>query len=534
MNKSPYVQSLLTQSIEGSFDAIVIGSGIGGMTTAAWLAKHGKKVLVLEQHYSPGGYTHTFMRRGYEWDVGVHYIGDVHVPQTYTSKMFKAIASDRLQWADMGEVYDRMVFGNDIYDFYKGKKAFADHLKTRFSSAADQKAIDQYIGLLYDIQKDMTGFFAEKAMPAAISTLFGGWMRRKAMRYNKSTLEVLRSITSNPKLIAVLCGQYGDYGLPPSQSSFLMHAMLARHYMNGGSYPVGGSASIFNAIAPTVTEAGGAIFTHAAVKEIQLKNNRATAVLLENGQSVSAPIIVSSAGIYNTFKNLLPASWAEKHGLIAQSEAIPPSLSHVCLYLGIREAREKVPLPKANYWVFPDLYDHDLAVANYLRDPEQELPVTYISFPSSKDPNWDQRYPGRTTLEIVSMAPWEQWSKWSNTSWKKRPDEYEEAKEKLSTKMLEVLFRMEPSLRGRIDHAELSSPLSTKHFTRYQHGELYGLEHSPQRFNARFLKPSSPISGLYLSGQDVSTVGVAGAMAGGLLCASVILRKNLFAELRNS
>ena len=65
---------------EESYDAIVIGSGMGGMTTAALLSKMGKKVLVLEQHYVPGGFTHTFRRKGYEWDVGVHAVGD-HVSE---------------------------------------------------------------------------------------------------------------------------------------------------------------------------------------------------------------------------------------------------------------------------------------------------------------------------------------------------------------------------------------------------------------------------------------------------------------------
>ena len=65
--------------VGGPYDAIVIGSGMGGLTAAAMLARHGgKKVLVLERHYTAGGFTHVFRRPGYEWDVGVHYIGRVN------------------------------------------------------------------------------------------------------------------------------------------------------------------------------------------------------------------------------------------------------------------------------------------------------------------------------------------------------------------------------------------------------------------------------------------------------------------------
>src|SRR5512139_1026123 len=93
----------------GPWDAIVIGSGIGGLATAALLAKYGgKKVLVLERHYTPGGYTHVFHRPGYEWDVGVHYIGDVHRGSMLRAA-FDVIGDGGIEWEDMGEVYDRIV-----------------------------------------------------------------------------------------------------------------------------------------------------------------------------------------------------------------------------------------------------------------------------------------------------------------------------------------------------------------------------------------------------------------------------------------
>ena len=97
---------------EEIYDAIVIGSGMGGMTTAAMLSKLGKKVLVLEQHYVPGGFTHTFRRKGYEWDVGVHYIGGVGSPETSTYKLFDHVTGGALRWVTMGDVYDRIAIGD--------------------------------------------------------------------------------------------------------------------------------------------------------------------------------------------------------------------------------------------------------------------------------------------------------------------------------------------------------------------------------------------------------------------------------------
>ena len=117
----------------GDYDAIIIGSGIGGLTSAALMAIHGnKRVLVLERHYTAGGFTHTFTRKGYEWDVGVHYIGEVHHQRAEVRRIFDDITDGQLKWADMGDVYDRIIIGEDQYDLVKGKKNFIKQLTRYF------------------------------------------------------------------------------------------------------------------------------------------------------------------------------------------------------------------------------------------------------------------------------------------------------------------------------------------------------------------------------------------------------------------
>ena len=110
------------------YDTILIGSGMGSLTTAAILAKEGQRVLVLERHYTPGGFTHVFKRKGYEWDVGIHYIGEVQRPNSVIKRLFDYISNGQLQWADMGEVYDRIILGDRHYDLVKGVKNFTAQL----------------------------------------------------------------------------------------------------------------------------------------------------------------------------------------------------------------------------------------------------------------------------------------------------------------------------------------------------------------------------------------------------------------------
>ena len=118
--------------LQVSYDAIIIGSGLGSLTTAALLSKEGKKVLVLEKHYTVGGFTHVFKRKGYEWDVGIHYIGEVQRPNSVIKRLFDYITEDKLKWADLGEVYDKIIIGDREYDFVKGVDNFKKKLVEYF------------------------------------------------------------------------------------------------------------------------------------------------------------------------------------------------------------------------------------------------------------------------------------------------------------------------------------------------------------------------------------------------------------------
>ena len=157
--------------------------------------------------------------------------------------------------------------------------------------------------------------------------------------------------------------------------------------------------------------------------------------------------------------------------------------------------------------------------------------MVYISFPSAKDPDFANRHPGKATVEVVSIAPYERFRQWEDTRWMKRGEDYEDVKRELSQRLIDVLEREVPRVAGKIAYHELSTPLSTRHFGAYREGEIYGLEHTPQRFRQRALRPRTKLKGFFLTGQDVCTAGVAGALFGGVLAASAILGRNLLTQI---
>ncbi|MGB9291311.1 MAG: NAD(P)-binding protein, partial [Terracidiphilus sp.] len=216
-----YKQAKLAET----WDAIVVGSGIGGLTAAVLLGAHAdKRVLVLERHYEAGGFTHTFHRPGYEWDVGLHYIGQMQDERSAVRRAFDNVTAGSVQWQPMPDVYDRILIEGRTFNFAAGLERFREGLRESFPG--ESRAIDRYIVAVKACNRASGLYYAEKAVPEPVATLVGSLMRLPYMRWaRQTTREVLESLTGNRELMGVLTAQWGDYGLPPGKSSFAAHAM---------------------------------------------------------------------------------------------------------------------------------------------------------------------------------------------------------------------------------------------------------------------------------------------------------------------
>jgi all-trans-retinol 13,14-reductase len=522
----PYKQAKLSDH----WDAIVIGSGIGGLTAAVLLAVHGgKRVLVLERHYEVGGFTHTFRRPGYEWDVGLHYIGQVQDDRSKARRAFDHITEGKVEWQAMPDIYDRFIIQGQRFDLSAGLEPFREGLKQSFPREAG--AIDRYIRAVQACNRVSALYYAEKAIPVRAAAVAGGLMRAPYMRWAKrTTREVLERLTSNRELIGVLTAQWGDYGLPPAKSSFAVHATIAEHYFSGGSYPIGGASAIAAAIVPQIERYGGSVVSSAEVVAILVENTKATGVRMSDGSEFHAALVLSDAGAANTFERLLSPDLPAMKALRYQLRTLQPSTAHLSLYVGLSQSDAALELKGTNLWIYPS-FDHDANVEKFSRDIDSPFPVVYISFPSAKNPDFQRRHPRKSTIEAITMVPYEAFARWEETRWKRRGNEYDALKQGLSARLRAELERQVPTVIGNIAYAELSTPVTTRHFMNYGHGEIYGVASTPKRFSIRGLGARTPIGGLYLTGQDVSTLGVVGALFGGVISASAALGKNLLSAV---
>jgi all-trans-retinol 13,14-reductase len=505
--------------LSGPYDALVIGSGIGGLTTASLLAELGWRVAVLEQHYTAGGATHSYERAGYEWDVGVHYLGDMGA-RTTVRRLMDFLTQGQLDWAPMDAHYDRFFIGDRVYDAVAGRAEFRDNLVAHFPREA--QAIDRYLQLLGEVSRGMRTFTLDRTLPPWAAAIAGPLLRsRLPASFDRTTWEVLSELTDDPELIAVLTGQWGDLGLPPKRSSFVIQALIAKHYLHGGFYPVGGAWRIADTILPRIRATGGEVFTYARVEQVLVQDGRTRGVRMADGTEIAARCVISDAGAINTFARLLPADVARQHGYDRLIDDVKPSIGHLGVYIGLKGTAEEYDLPKTNYWIYPG-NDYDAALDRFMADPTGPFPAVYISFPSAKDPDFARRHPGKATIEIVAPAPYEIFARWADRTWGQRGEDYATLKQGYGERLLEHLYDKVPQVRGHIDYWEVSTPLSMKWFCGWERGELYGLDHDPSRMRQRWLRPRTKVPGLWLTGQDIMSCGVSGAMMGGLAAATAI------------
>ncbi|MFH1455732.1 MAG: NAD(P)/FAD-dependent oxidoreductase [archaeon] len=515
--------SLKKSEFKHNYDAIIVGSGIGGLTTGAILSKEGKKVAVLEKHYTVGGFTHVFKRRDWIFEVGVHYIGEMENPESLMRKISDYVTDGRLEWHLFTDNYDRVVVEGESFEFPAGKDNLQSELEKRFPE--EKKAIAKYLKMIKNVRAASGPYYLERTLPrnSLLRKLLSPLMRRKFLSYStKTTDEVLSSLTDNGLLKLYLTGLAGDYGLMPAESSFAIHALTAQHFINGANYPVGGGSAISKNIVDIIEENGSQVVTRAGVEEILVNNDRVVGVRLEDGQELFSDIVVSNAGLTTTYNKLFSKENKQKYGLVEQLEGLGLSETYMCLFIGLNGDQEELGLNSTNHWIYGGVNPYE-DLKKFRKDYTSDFPILYLAFPSAKDPQWKDDFPGKSTAEIISSVPYEIFEKWQNTRFKRRGEDYENLKEYFSDRLLKEFIKHHPELEDKIAFFELSTPLSVEHFCNYEQGQIYGLNHKPERFSSKNFSFHGPIKGLYLTGQDALNVGIGSAFISGTLASLAIL-----------
>uniref|UniRef100_A0A8C0B4K7 All-trans-retinol 13,14-reductase n=1 Tax=Buteo japonicus TaxID=224669 RepID=A0A8C0B4K7_9AVES len=478
---------------------------------------------------------------------GIHYVGQMQ-EGSITRFMVDQLTEGQLEWAQLPAVYDTVVLGEPgsgrTYRIYSGKEEYFQGLKEQFPG--EGAAIDEFERLVKSVGRGTMLVGVLKMIPRVLAMLLcrSGLLPRLSpfcRLASRSLKEVVDGLTTNRELRAVFSYIFPTYGVVPSKASFSMHSILVNHFLHGAWYPKGGAGEIAFHIIPVIRKAGGNVFGKAPVQTILLDaQGKACGVSVKKGQdlvNIFAPVIISDAGIFNTYERLLPAEARALPGKMSQLRMATHGEGGFTVFVGLNGSREELGLEPTNYFMYPG-NDLDEIMNRYLASSREaaakNIPVIFVTCPSAKDPTWETRHPGKSTLAIVTFTKYEWFEEWKDEKVKKRGDDYEELKKTFVDTIMQVVFKLYPRIEDRIEYISGGTPLTNQHYIASPKGEIYGIDHTIARLQAEAIatvRAQTAVPNLYLTGQDLCLGGFMGALQGAFICASAVLKRNIYVDV---
>jgi adrenodoxin-NADP+ reductase len=518
-------------------DAIVVGSGLGGLSTAACLAAAGKSVLVLEQHEIVGGCSQTFRRKGiWEFDCGVHYVGGC-VPGsdgTIPTVLRGLGVEDRIAWSRLDDSgMDTVHFPEHQFRVPTSWDGLTENLRRCFPAdaegltkcVAELRRIGEGADRINDVPHSVGVVLPLLKRPLEALAIARGLEFPIGHLFDRCKL----GLEARASLLALV----HLHNTPPARTPALLVAVLLRHYFKDGAYfPTQGGQVLAANLVEVIRAHGGQVRTKTRVQSIDVDAGRVQGVTLTDGERLRADIVVSNADAHRTFQNLIdPRHLSQRTVKRIERFRRPHSIFSMYLGADIDLSRTR---PATNF-VLHDRYD--IQTTYDLLDRGQWDPKGWLAVSSPTLKTGGVRHYGPAGYSAIEMfttvpAEYDFWGggdpmtgtgyKWSSV--------YRERKAEIEGVLLERTLRALPELRGHVVWQESATPLTHERFTLSR--MPYGPENAKDQIGPfRRLSVTTEIGGLYLAGASTAFLyGVAFTLRGGVGTASAILGRDLFRE----
>ena len=454
------------------YDVVVIGTGLGGISTAALLARHGLRVLAVERGQGPGGYAHAFRRGPYLFDPAIHVIPEAEFVRGLLGYLDVA---DEAELVEVDALYGVRLPGLDL-KLPMGRDEFVEAHARLFprEAGAFARFFEVFSRVFYEA--------AQLPMKLTLTDLGEAAERFPTLfRYRGATVsQMLDDHLSDERLKAVLTACWSYMGLPPSELSFLHFCQLLNVIIDGSYYCRGSFQRLVDAFVTALERDGGELLLDTAVTRVVVEDGSARGVVLADGSVIGADVVVSNADPRQTFEDLVGADLLPPR-LLGRLRRMRPSLSAFLIFAGSTLDFAALGASHDNFLF--DHWDHDRTIA----DVRAGRPGgTSVNVPTLVDP--DLAPAGEHAVIVRALAPYD-----VGEPWRDRKAAY-------ADELLAACERAYPGFRESLTFWEAATPLVLERYSGNLQGACYGWEISPEQVGSQRASHETPIRGLYLTG----------------------------------
>ena len=491
----------------GNYDAIVIGSGVGGLSAALKIARSGCSVLVLEAMTSFGGYLNPFHRKGYTFDTGLHIVGEVAKEDTFSMLLEELGLSNAIEFNELDPGgFDRYIFPDYELKLGKGKKRLIEQLITDFPK--EEQGIIKYFKIFSKIVKAArdTG-----AMEGGLLSKLVYILKNPVMiKYSRVPYqELLDGITSDRRLQAVLASNCAYYGLHPAKASIITAIMVWNHFFNGAYYPKGGSGAFRDAFVNSLQNHGAVLKNRSRVLSIDRQGNEFF-VNTESEEQYIARVVISNADPVTTFEHMVKSEIIPPQ-IKRKVNGLRPSGGSFIAFLGTDLDLPSLGITDAAIHHF-DKFDINSIYEEWFSPiPSEDKDCSYFFMTSSslKDPGGGHAPKGFHNVEIITGTNYDYFKNWVGLPSMKRGKDYQNLKEEIGKRLISAAERYIPGLSQNLDFIEYATPLTNEYWANAVKGGNYGPLHTPDQVGpGRFMSQTAGIEGLFLAGAGTHGCGI--------------------------
>ena len=479
--------------------AIIIGSGLGGLSCGILLAQSGFRVTILEQNVSPGGCLQSFRRGQARFDTGMHYLGSAAPGETLHALFSRLGIAGAVPISPLdARGYDVVSLDKQRYAFAAGHDAFVAELLKSFPG--EEAALRRYVSLVKEAAEAASLQHAQETVQS-----------ERLARFSQTSLdEMLCNLTRNARLRNVLAARLPLIAATRSRTPFLLHALITDFYAHGPSRIVGGGQTLLNVLLQRFKTLGGTLLTGQRVTEITTDSRGVTGVTTAEGLHCAARLVVSDAAPAVTLSllhtPLLRQAFRKRIGALPQTAG--------CFTLYLEFEPDSVPYLPYNFYGYLSQTPWDCEQYTAADWPRCYL---YMQAAECVRPRFAH------TAEVISYMRWDEVAPWSHTSVNHRGTDYEAFKQQRAQRLLAALERDFPGTTASVAHYYTSTPLTYRDYTSTPCGSMYGVAADCQAGIAGRIPVRWRVPGLFQTGQNVNSHGLQGTLVGALQTCDAIM-----------